>query len=100
MPVTAVIALISVGIVALPAGILASGFSAALQRRREEVEDRIDDALADGILSDEESAEIEHLIQRLNLSPADFATIATAVRRDRDKDDEPCPHCGKCPKEA
>jgi len=89
---TAVMAIISVGMVALPAGILASGFSAALQRRRDEVEDRIEDALADGDLTAEEQAEIEDLVGRLNVSPADVRALMTATRRSAGL---PCPHCGK-----
>lgn len=92
---TVVIAIISVGMVALPAGILASGFSAALHRRREEVEDRIEDALADGHLTEEEQAEIEQLVERLNVSPADLRLILDTVHRDRRQEDAPCPHCGR-----
>ncbi|MBT3342088.1 MAG: ion transporter [Gemmatimonadetes bacterium] len=89
---TAVMAIVSVGMVALPAGILASGFSAALQRSRDEVEDRIEDALADGDLTPEERLEIEGLVDRLNMSPADVRAIMTAVHRDIRL---PCPHCGR-----
>lgn len=89
---TAVIAIISVGMVALPAGILASGFSSALQRSRDEIEDKIEDALADGDLTPEEGAEIDDLVDRLNMSPADVRAIMTAARRNSRL---PCPHCGR-----
>ena len=91
---TAVIAVISVGMVALPAGILASGFSAAVQRRRAEVEGRIEDALADGDLSSEESADIDGLVQRLDVSRADVTVLMKAARRQAGIDTA-CPHCGK-----
>ena len=91
---TAVIAVISVGMVALPAGILASGFSAALQRSRDTIEDRIEDALADGILSSQEEAAIEELVKRFGLSAADVQTIMTAAQRSAAGGD-PCPHCGR-----
>ena len=96
---TAVISIISVGMVALPAGILASGFSAALQRRREEVEDRLEDALSDGDLSEEERREIENLVERLNVSPADLRAIMHTVRRTTPAAVR-CPHCGRLPGET
>lgn len=94
---TAVLSIISVGMVALPAGILASGFTSALQRRREEVEVKIEDALADGLLSDQEQAEIDTLVNRLGVSAADLQAIKEAVQRDQGA--SPCPHCGKLPHE-
>ena len=96
---TVVIAVISVGMVALPAGILASGFTSAVQRRREQVEDHIEDALADGALTPQEQAEIDALVERLNVSDADVHAIAQAVRRGQGSG-APCPHCGKRPGEA
>ncbi len=95
---TAVLAIISVGMVALPAGILASGFTSALQRRRKEVEDKIEDALADGVLSAQEKAEIDALAERLDVSDADVQAIREAVRRNLGSS-LPCPHCGKLPHE-
>ena len=92
---TAVLSIISVGMVALPAGILASGFTSALERRREEVEVKIEDALADGLLSDQEQAEIDTLVNRLGVSAADLQAIKEAVQRDQGA--SPCPHCGKLP---
>ncbi len=91
---TAVVAIISIGMAALPAGILAAGFNSALQRRREEVEDKIEDVLADGILSVQDEAEIEALVKRLNVGDAEVRAIMQAVRRDLGAG-TPCPHCGK-----
>ena len=94
---TVFIAVLSLGIVAIPTGILASGFTSALQRRREQVEDKIEDALSDGSLSTgEEEAEIEALVERLNVSDSEVRAIMEAVRRDR-RETAPCPHCGKMP---
>lgn len=95
---TAMLAIISVGMVALPAGILASGFTRALQRRREEVEEKIEDALADGVMSAREEVEIEALVKRLDVSAADLHAIKQAVSRDLGSS-LPCPHCGKLPHE-
>lgn len=92
----AVLSIISVGMVALPAGILASGFTNAVQRRREQVEDKIEDALADGTFSDQDEAEIAELVEHLNVSAADVRAIRQAVRRDH-MAGPACPHCGRLP---
>ena len=95
---SAVISIISIGMAALPAGILAAGFNSALNRRREEVEDKIEDVLTDGILSAQDEAEVEALVERLNVSDAEVRAIMQAVRRDLGAA-TPCPHCGKLPHE-
>ena len=95
---SAVISIISIGMAALPAGILAAGFNNALRRRREEVEDRIEDVLADGILSAQDEAKIKALVERLHVSDAEVRAIMQAVRRDLEAG-TPCPHCGKLPHE-
>jgi voltage-gated potassium channel len=96
---TGVIAVLSLGMVAIPTGILASGFTSALQHRREQVEDKIEDALADGSLSAEEESEIEALAERLDVSDTAMRAIMEAARRDR-RTTAPCPHCGKLPHET
>ncbi len=95
---TSVLAIISVAMVALPAGILASGFTSAVQRRREQMEDKIEEALADGSFSAEDEAEIADLVERLNMSEADVRAIRMSVHRDMG-DARPCPHCGRKPDE-
>ncbi len=95
---TAVTAVLSLGMVAIPTGILASGFSAALERRREEVADRVHDALSDGALTAGEEADIEELVERLNVSDADLQMVMESARRDV-KAHARCPHCGLLPDE-
>ena len=95
---TAILAIISVGMVALPAGILASGFNSALHHRHEQVEKRIEDALADGVVSAQEEVEIDALVKRLDVSDTDLHAIREAVRT-RLKTSLACPHCGKLPHE-
>ena len=95
---TGVIAVLSLGMVAIPTGILASGFTSALQHRREQVGGKIEDALADGFLSAEEESEIEALVGRLGVSETEVRAIMEAARRDR-RAMAPCPHCGKLPHE-
>ena len=93
---TGLIAVLSLGMVAIPTGILASGFTSALQRRREQVEGRIEDAFADGSLSAKEATEIETLVERLDVSETEVRAIMEAARRHRGAA-TPCPHCGKLP---
>jgi voltage-gated potassium channel len=95
----AVIAIIGLGMVALPAGILASGFSDALQQRREQMEDHVELMLADGELSDDERKELEVLAERMNLSEGDIGEILRAVHHEQQHGRSPavlttCPHCG------
>ncbi|MCB1686127.1 MAG: ion transporter, partial [Pseudomonadales bacterium] len=59
------ITLIGVGMVALPAGILASSFSEQLRRQRETYSSHIASALSDGVVDAEEAKALEDLRQRL-----------------------------------
>ena len=103
VPITAVgkllgalIGVLGLGMVALPAGILASGFNNALHRRRVMLEERIHDAMDDGFISDEEQAELDALVERLNLNPVDARAMMFAIQHQRSKLTKGvCPHCGK-----
>ncbi|MDH5188338.1 MAG: ion transporter [Rhodospirillaceae bacterium] len=90
----AVIGIVGLGMVALPAGILASGFSNALHRRRAQLEDKVTDILSDGVISDAEEEELATLLQNLNLNPADAKALIFAAHN-KDKTNLLCPHCGK-----
>ena len=92
----ALIGVLGLGMVALPAGILASGFNNALHRRRVMLEERIEDALEDGFISENEQVELDALVQRLNLNPEDARAIQFAIQHQRGKVAQGlCPHCGK-----
>lgn len=90
----AIIGIVGLGMVALPAGILASGFSNALHRRRTQLEDKVTDILSDGVITEEEEEELANLLQNLNLSPADAKALIFAAEN-MDKTNLLCPHCGK-----
>ncbi|MDI3324040.1 ion transporter [Pontibacterium granulatum] len=106
----AVISIMSLGIVALPAGILASGFNEALSQRRRAYEKMVDQVLQDGYVDDyehkalnkmreslgitaEEAAHIMHTNlsrkqeQALDLDVQNLRREIEAVKHDR------CPHC-------
>jgi len=92
----ALIGVVGLGMVALPAGILASGFNNALHRRRTMLEERVQDAMEDGVISDTEQLELDKLVRHLNLNDVDARAIMFAVKHQNAKIDRGiCPHCGK-----
>jgi len=92
----AFIGIIGLGMVALPAGILASGFSSALHRRRAILEEHVEGVMEDGIITVAEQDQLDQLVQQLNLSEFDTRAIMHAVRvRQTEEAMETCPHCGK-----
>ncbi len=87
------ITLIGVGMVALPAGILASGFSEQLRRSREQWEDQLAAAMEDGVMDGREHQALEDLRQRLGISAEDAELLHRAYLRDHTTLGERCPHC-------
>lgn len=87
--------ILGVGMVALPAGILASGFSNAMHRRQTQMAEKVEDMLADGILSEEEHAELAELAERLNLPENAAKAVIYTVENKLRRAPEVCPHCGK-----
>lgn len=72
---TMVLALLGIGIVALPAGILGSAFSDLLHQQREEMLKSIEEAFADGILTEKEGRDLEEERIRLHLSEEQFQKL-------------------------
>jgi voltage-gated potassium channel len=100
VPVTAlgklvggVIAVIGLGMVALPAGLLASGFSAQLHQRQREFEAEVSRVLAHGGISPAEGDRIKELRERLGLTDHQAAEILRALASRYG--DGRCPHCGQ-----
>jgi len=101
----AIIGIISVGMVALPAGLLASGFSEALRLRRSAFEQVVGEVMEDGVIDNDERVRIRETQRDLGLSKDE----AEAILRDRHQmtgrarqtapapvpRPETCPHCGK-----
>jgi voltage-gated potassium channel len=83
-------AVLGVGMIALPAGVLASGFSEAMRIRREEYREAVERALEDGQLSRSERRLLDDTRHRLGLSEEEAALVLEeAVRHP-----VTCPHCG------
>jgi voltage-gated potassium channel len=87
------ITIVSIGIVALPAGLLASSFSARLRQSSEAYRDAADEALADGIVTPDELAELEKQREALGLG-ADLAASILAEEQTR-RTRMTCPTCGQ-----
>lgn len=93
----ALITVVGLGMVALPAGIIASGFAQQLKVRTEQYKDRADEALDDGILTDTERSDLEHLRVELGLGRHTASQILDSEKVRRlleQKIGASCPHCG------
>jgi len=89
-----VIALVGIGMAALPAGILASGFSSEMRRRENVYNRALSRVLADGIITEHESEELEKLREELDLSEDEAHGLYLDAHRTWMKWSK-CPHCGK-----
>jgi voltage-gated potassium channel len=77
----------SIGIVALPAGMLASRFSEELVKRKQRYSQTVKALASDGLLDDEDLEELEQLRSDLCLSVHDAHIIQASSSQN------PCPHC-------
>lgn len=87
------ITIIGVAMVAIPAGILASGFSAHVRRTREEFSELLDEALDDGVLTTDEKQELEELRVELGLSREETTAMVNAALERLSGVGAHCPHC-------
>ncbi len=91
-----VIGLIGVGMVALPAAILASGFAQNLNQRRKRYDRFLKHILKDGRIDQKERWEMEELRKELGLEPEEALDLLDQMIRKVHKTRElECPHCGK-----
>ncbi len=89
-----VITITGVGMVALPAGILASGFSLELQRRREEFRVQVKRAISDGNVTVRERKQLEEQRDELGISADEARTVMRAEQVERTHGGHECPSCG------
>lgn len=80
---TIILAVVGVGIFALPAGVLASAFSDQLHMERQRFQQMVSEALSDGILTEEEKAMIESESKRVHLEPADVQRLMQTMAHGR-----------------
>ncbi len=88
-----VITVAGVGMVALPAGILASGFSQELLKRRTEYQLKVKESLADDSLSRSDLRELRSKALELGLSQEDARMLLQSETTRPSA--ATCPHCGK-----
>lgn len=91
------ITIAGVGMAALPAGIVASGFSRELELRRHQFQASVEAALADGKLSQNEELDLQAGAQELGLRADEAEQVVTdgASRAMEPQEAQCCPHCGE-----
>ncbi len=90
-----VIAIIGIGMVALPAGLLAAAFSEELHERERQFEAEVEHKLMDGKISKQDYIHLEEVRKRLNLRSSDAQAIMHDVLREARQTPPTCPHCGE-----
>jgi voltage-gated potassium channel len=89
--VGAITAVIGVGMIALPAGVLASGFSEEMRQRREEYQENVEKALTEtGQIPRRAKRHLEEVRIKLGLSHDEAAHILERAA----ESPHHCPHCG------
>jgi len=91
--IATVIMLIGVGLVALPAGMLAARFGEELRERKENLDVQIKEALTDGYIAQQEYQDLARLADKLEIDQEDLQRSIALLKQENHK--EKCPHCGK-----
>ncbi len=86
--VTIVLALIGIGIFAIPAALLSSAFSDQLHKERDALKQELFKMLADGQISEQEAEVINREAKRLHLSAEDVEVLIENARRERQLADD------------
>ena len=89
------IGLLGIGMIALPAAILASGFAENIRGRKQKFNQYVERCLQDGIIDETEQRKLEKLRKELGLdSDEALALFETIVNKKRHTLVEKCPRCG------
>lgn len=89
------VGLIGVGMVALPAAIMASGFAENLNQRRLKYNNFAKHMLSDGHLDEEERWQLEEIRKQLGLDSEEALHLLDGMMRQAISHPSNCPHCGK-----
>ncbi len=91
-----IIVILGIGIAALPAGIIAGGFTRELHRRSEVFRLVAEEALEDGVIDARERTVLENARRELNLDAEEAGLLVEEAisERERAKGGR-CPHCGR-----
>jgi voltage-gated potassium channel len=87
------IMLIGVGLVALPAAMLAARFGEELRERKKRLDTNIESALNDGFIAQEEYQALETLADKLEIEPDELQRSIRMLKQGQHS--KKCPHCGK-----
>ncbi len=87
------IMLIGVGLVALPAGMLAARFGEELRERKKKLNVHIKNALNDGYIDQVEYHSLASLAEKLEIDPDDLQRSIRLIKQGQPSCK--CPHCGK-----
>ena len=91
-----VIGMLGIGMIALPAAILASGFAENIRSRKQTYNLHAERLLRDGIIDEHERWELEELRKELGLHTEDALHLLHSIlERGRRGVPHRCPHCGK-----
>ena len=83
------VTIIGIGMVALPSGILASSFSERMRQKRESMQTQIDQALEDGLISDDEEKSLRQLGRELGLNEESIKSLVENSQNIFHKREEP-----------
>lgn len=89
------ITIIGVGMVALPAGILASGFSNQFHRARQQYDEALEEVLKDGMISLDEEEDLNELRVELGLSKDEAGQLYKLAMDKLSNGVNYCPNCGQ-----
>lgn len=90
------IGLLGIGMIALPAAIMASGFAENIHARKQKYNRYAKRYLEDGVLDDSERRKLEALRKELGIDSDAALQLLRAVRQQaRESAPAKCPHCGK-----
>ena len=87
------IMLIGVGLVALPAGMLAARFGEELRERKKNLNVHIKGALSNGYINTNELQALKALAEKLEIEPEELQRSITLLKQGSNV--KKCPHCGK-----
>lgn len=82
--ITIVLALLGIGIFAIPAAVLSSAFSDQLRIEREELKNELYEMLADGSISADEQEIIDREAKRLHLNADEVSRLVEKAKRERE----------------
>ena len=90
------IGLIGIGMIALPAAIMASGFAENIRLRKQKYNQYIEHFMKDGVLDEQERWRLEQLREELGLdSDEALQLLHTTMHEAQRSQPSECPHCGE-----